>query len=76
MVGMGSVVTKSVPGFHLAVGNPARSIGCVCRCGQLVCHFDDEYQQGVHQLVCPDCGRCYGLRDRQVAERSVTGKES
>ena len=27
MVGMGSVVTKSVPDFHLVVGNPARSVG-------------------------------------------------
>ena len=34
MIGMGSVVTRSVPDFHLVIGNPARSIGCVCRCGQ------------------------------------------
>src|SRR4030095_11779942 len=33
MVGMGSVVTKSVPDFHLVIGNPARSIGAVCKCG-------------------------------------------
>ena len=33
MVGMGSVVTKSIPDFHLALGHPAKSIGCVCRCG-------------------------------------------
>jgi acetyltransferase-like isoleucine patch superfamily enzyme len=33
MIGMGSLVTKSVPEFHLAIGQPARSIGCVCRCG-------------------------------------------
>ena len=34
MVGMGSVVTKSVPPFHLAFGSPARSVGYVCRCGE------------------------------------------
>ena len=36
MIGMGSVVTRSVPDFHLAVGNPAVSVGCICRCGQSV----------------------------------------
>src|SRR5262249_32432917 len=30
MVGMGSVVTRSVPDFFLVVGNPARPVGCVC----------------------------------------------
>ena len=37
MVGMGSIVTKSVPDFHLVLGSPARSIGAVCKCGQLFC---------------------------------------
>src|SRR5262249_56128235 len=31
MVGMGSVVTRSVPHFHLVVANPARSIASLCR---------------------------------------------
>src|SRR5512134_1584051 len=34
MVGMGSVVTRSVPPYHLALGHPARSVGLVCRCGE------------------------------------------
>src|SRR5699024_7910300 len=33
MVGSGSVVTKDVPAHALVVGNPARQIGWVCRCG-------------------------------------------
>ena len=33
MIGMGALVTKSVPDFHLAIGHPAKSVGCVCRCG-------------------------------------------
>ncbi|MCL2562565.1 MAG: N-acetyltransferase [Oscillospiraceae bacterium] len=33
MVGAGSVVTKDVPSHALVVGNPARQIGYVCRCG-------------------------------------------
>lgn len=34
MVGAGSVVTKDVPSHALVVGNPARQIGWVCKCGQ------------------------------------------
>jgi len=36
MVGMGSVVTSDVPPHALVVGNPARVVGVVCRCGQVV----------------------------------------
>jgi UDP-2-acetamido-3-amino-2,3-dideoxy-glucuronate N-acetyltransferase len=34
MVGAGSVVTKDVPAFALVVGNPARFVSWICRCGQ------------------------------------------
>ena len=33
MVGSGSVVTKDVPDYALVVGNPAKQIGWVCKCG-------------------------------------------
>lgn len=33
MIGSGSVVTRDVPDYALAVGNPARMIGYVCACG-------------------------------------------
>lgn len=33
MVGAGSVVTRNVPRHGLAVGNPARLVGYICKCG-------------------------------------------
>ncbi|MHA1960686.1 MAG: acyltransferase [Candidatus Thorarchaeota archaeon] len=34
MIGSGSVVTKDVPDHGLVVGNPARLVGFVCKCGR------------------------------------------
>ena len=56
MIGMGSVVTKSVGDFQLALGNPAKPIGCVCRCGQLLAKFNELGEAMVH-LTCTTCYR-------------------
>lgn len=70
MVGMGSVVTRSVPDFHLVLGNPARSTGCVCRCGQLLTRFNQEQaaNDAVQDLACKECGLCYQLTGACVTE--------
>ncbi|MDZ4848671.1 MAG: acyltransferase [Pirellulaceae bacterium] len=69
MIGMGSVVTKSVPDFHLALGTPARSIGAVCRCGQLLGIFRED-QPSTEGYVCAECSRRYQRVDTTITEIS------
>jgi UDP-2-acetamido-3-amino-2,3-dideoxy-glucuronate N-acetyltransferase len=68
MIGMGAVVTKSVPDFHLAIGSPARSVGIVCRCGKTVLRFDDPASADA-DVVCDNCGGAYLIRKARVIER-------
>jgi acetyltransferase-like isoleucine patch superfamily enzyme len=61
MIGMGSVVTRSVPDFALVVGNPARVVGSVCRCG--------EPLPAGSSVRCERCGLAYAVSDGTVRER-------
>lgn len=76
MVGMGAVVTRSVPDFHLVVGSPARSIGCVCRCGPMMARFEDDAELPA-TLECAECGRTYRVDGRAISEltHSVVSEE-
>jgi UDP-2-acetamido-3-amino-2,3-dideoxy-glucuronate N-acetyltransferase len=69
MVGMGSVVTRSIPDFHLVLGNPAHSVGVVCRCGALVHRFsDDAYPAPTVDVACSTCALGYRIVDGRVSE--------
>jgi UDP-2-acetamido-3-amino-2,3-dideoxy-glucuronate N-acetyltransferase len=68
MIGMGSVVTKPVPDFHLAVGNPARFTGCVCRCGQLLLRFNARDADRFQRAACGACDRVYAAKRGEVRE--------
>jgi UDP-2-acetamido-3-amino-2,3-dideoxy-glucuronate N-acetyltransferase len=67
MVGMGSVVTKSVPDFTLVVGCPARPVGYVCRCGEPVLRFGPDSLPSDATLGC-SCGLLYELKAGVVTE--------
>lgn len=68
MIGMGSVVTRSVPDFHLVLGNPARSVGIVCRCGQLMKRWEKSDRSPREEVTCPSCELRYGVEDGLVTE--------
>ena len=58
MVAAGAVVTRDVEPHALMAGVPARQIGWVCECGQVL---DDE-------LLCPRCRRRYEMVDNVLVE--------
>lgn len=68
MIGMGSVVTKTVPDFHLALGHPAVPAGCVCRCGQLLLRFHSRDADRFRKTACRACGRVYAAKRGEVRE--------
>ena len=69
MIGMGAVVTKSVGDFHLVLGNPARPVGVVCRCGPLVARFTDlDSSSETCEITCGECGRGYFVSGFSVSE--------
>lgn len=56
MVGAGSIVTVSVPGFGLVYGAPARLRGFVCKCGRVldIDKIEKEDKSNVF-LKCAEC---------------------
>lgn len=57
-IGSGSVVTKNVPAYALVVGNPAKQIGWVCKCGF---KLDKDG-------TCTKCKKKYLINNHQVEE--------
>lgn len=53
VVGAGAVVTADVEAHRLVVGNPAKAVAWVCRCGRVV--------PGGPGTACPACGEVLSL---------------
>jgi UDP-2-acetamido-3-amino-2,3-dideoxy-glucuronate N-acetyltransferase len=59
-IGAGSVVTSDVAPYALMVGNPARRIGWMCRCGERL--RDEE------KVQCRSCGASYTVTEMSCVE--------
>jgi UDP-2-acetamido-3-amino-2,3-dideoxy-glucuronate N-acetyltransferase len=60
MVGAGTVVTRDVPDYGLAWGNPAQLRGFVCPCGHRL-GLEEEGEETV-ALRCQECGAQVAVR--------------
>lgn len=59
-IAAGAVVTSDVPPHALFVGIPAKQMGWVCECGQVLKTYQRENEEGLdNNLICPDCGKKY-----------------
>lgn len=66
MVGLGSVVTRSLPDFALAYGVPARQRGWVCYCG-------NPLNSVTKNTICRCglCGRAYKMKSGLLTEFEI-----
>jgi acetyltransferase-like isoleucine patch superfamily enzyme len=72
MVGMGSVVTRSVPAHALVVGNPARIQAWVCRCGTPLFRHAIGAAPTPGTRVCPQCGWSAGFDGSDLSVTAPT----
>ena len=62
MIGMGSVVTRTVLPYQLVFGNPARPKGFVCVCGEILV----KGEPGEASLTCSKCQRQYSVEAQGI----------
>ncbi len=70
MIGMGSVVTRDVGDFHLCLGSPARTVGAVCRCGNVLQMFSDSMPPAA-VLTCSRCRLTYRRQGQRIEEQDI-----
>lgn len=65
MIGSGAVVTRDVPDHALMIGVPARQVGWVCECGEVL---SSDFQ-------CGTCSRVYTHLAGELRQVTSTGRE-
>jgi len=63
-IGAGSVITRDVPDYAVAYGNPARMRGWICGCGEKIAF-------GKRTGICL-CGRC-GRKYKKAKDKVISG---
>lgn len=61
-VGAGAVVTKDVLDYALVVGNPARLVGYICKCG-------NKLEQKNNIYICSICNKEYEISNKNLKPR-------
>ena len=64
MIGAGAVITHSVPDFALVLGNPARFVSWLCKCGL-------KLPSGEQKLIACACGKQYRLEGGKALSEVV-----
>jgi len=64
-IGAGAVVLKDIPDYALVVGNPAKTIGWMCACGNRIL-FNGTNGPG----ACQSCNRPYLKMEEEVRAAS------
>ena len=71
-IAAGAVVTLDVPPHALMAGVPARQIGWVCECGQVLKSMDSSSES---VFICPDCHREYEIINDELTIRGGIGED-
>jgi len=74
MIGMGSLVTRDIPDHGLVVGQPARLVGFVCRCGEPVFRFAADEPPDHSHATCRECHETAAIRDHQWLEENAPAR--
>ncbi len=75
MVGMGSVITKTILDFYLVMGQPARPVGVVCKCGPMIHRFEGTPAETNADVQCAGCGASYQIRSGIVTPAEEVGED-